>query len=227
MLKGKITFERLVLCAILALFCINAGTLITINTVNNKINKEHYKNNNIEYIKDKYVERLESEYCASRDNLADEIEKYFSEVAPNTSVNALTIIDLTSEYNVDLLFVLSQGQIESHFATKGTAAKTNSIFNVGAYDGHSADEQKKNGFGFSHPDFSIEPYLKLLVNDYLVNGKTEMDLMTNYVNKHDKRYASYKGYEAALLALYTKLNDETSLSSAYRTYLMYKTKLGK
>ena len=225
--KLKITFEKLVLCAILALFCLNAGTLITIHSINHKINKEHYNNSNIEYIKDKYVERLESEFCASRDNLADELDKYLNEVAPNTLVNALTLIDLTTEYNVDLLFVLSQGQIESHFATKGTATKTNSIFNVGAYDGHSAEEQKKNGFGFSHPDFSIEPYLKLLVNDYLVNGKTEMDLMTNYVNKHDKRYASYKGYESSLLTLYTKLNDNTSLSIAYQTYKMYKTKLGK
>ena len=58
-------------------------------------------------------------------------------------------------YDVDIRLVLAQGHLESHFATRGTAAKTNSMFNIGAYDGHSASKQIKNGFGYVDPNYSI------------------------------------------------------------------------
>lgn len=225
MFKGKFTFEKITTFSIIALFLLNVSVLISMHLMHHE--KKIKYSSNIEYIKDKYVERLESEFNAARDALADEVENYFSEVAPKTSLNALTLIDLTSEYNVDLIFVIAQGQIESHFGTKGTAAKTNSVFNVGAFDGHSADTQKRNGYGYAHPDYSIAPYLQLLINDYLVDGKTEYDLMTKFVNKRDERYASYNGYEVSITNLYNKLNDNTKLSLAYQNYKMYKMKLGK
>lgn len=225
MVKEKFTFEKITMFSIIALFLLNAGILISLHLMPHGRKFKHPSN--IEYIKDKYVERLESEFNAARDLLADEVENYFSEVAPKTILNALTLIDLTSDYNVDLIFVIAQGQIESHFGTKGTAAKTNSVFNVGAFDGHSADTQKKNGYGYAHPDYSIEPYLQLLVKDYLIEGKTEYDLMTEFVNKRGERYASYNGYEISITNLYNKLNDNTKLSLAYQNYKMYKIKLGK
>ena len=181
----------------------------------------------VDHTRDVYVHRLESKFYASREALAVEVDKYIKTVAPKSCVDALNMIDLCSLYNVDLRLALVQGHLESHFATKGTAARTYSIFNVGAYDGHSAKRQIKNGFGYSHPDYSVEPYLKLLVNDYLVNGVTELDLLQKYINKDGKRYASSTTYEAQLRDLWNKIDTVADITNTYETYLMYKLQLGR
>lgn len=162
-------------------------------------------------------------FTEARNELAVQVDTYIKSVAPNSEIDPFVIIDLCAQYDVDLMFVMAQGQLESHYATKGTAARTNSIFNVGAYDGHSASRQRRNGFGFDDPNQSIEPYLVLLTNDYLVNGKTTTDLMANYVNKYNMRYASNRKYEAQMRSLYRRISSNPSLSVAYNTYLSYES----
>ena len=179
------------------------------------------------YVRDVHVHRLESKFDASREALAVEVDKYINTVAPTAVLDALNIIDLCSEYNVDIRLVLVQGHVESHFATKGTAARTNSVFNVGAYDGDSANKQIKNGFGYKHPDYSIEPYLKLLTTSYLVNGKTELDLMNKFVNSEGKRYASAANYEEMLKMRWEKIDSVADITSKYEDYKMYKLMLGR
>lgn len=159
------------------------------------------------------------EYENARNQLAIEVENYISSVAPKANIDPYLMIDLCSEYGVDIRFVLAQGQVESHFATKGTAAKTLSVFNVGAYDGHSASRQCRNGFGFSDPNESIEPYLKLITNEYMVNGKTESDLMKNYVNGLGMRYASNPRYESMLRSVYKRISNRPAFNIAYENYL--------
>lgn len=182
---------------------------------------------NITHSRDVYIHRMESKFDAAREGLAVEVDKYIKTVAPNSVVDALNIIDLCAEYNVDIRLVLAQGHLESHFATKGTAARTYSIFNVGAYDGHSANKQIKNGFGYKHPDYSVEPYLKLLTSDYLVNGKTELDLLDKFVNKDGKRYASSTVYESMLKDRWEKLDSIANITETYEAYKMYKLILGR
>lgn len=179
------------------------------------------------HTRDVYVHRLESKFDASREALAVEVDKYIKTVAPTSVVDALNLIDLCSEYNVDLRLALVQGHLESHFATKGTAARTYSIFNVGAFDGHSAEKQKKNGYGYKHPDYSVEPYLKLLTTDYLVDGKTELDLLNKFVNKNGKRYASSTTYESMLKDRWDKIDEVANITQTYETYKMYKLMLGR
>ena len=70
--------------------------------------------------------------------------------------------------------------------------------------------RRRNGFGFDHPDDSVEPYLKVLINDYLVNGKTEYDLMNNYVNYLNIRYASDIRYEYMLRSVYNKIKKKNT-----------------
>lgn len=181
----------------------------------------------IEHTRDVYVHRLESKFDASREALAIEVDKYIKTVAPTSVVDALNLIDLCAEYNVDLRLALAQGHLESHFATKGTAARTHSIFNVGAFDGHSAEKQKKNGYGYKHPDYSVEPYLKLLTTDYLVNGKTELDLLNKFVNKNGKRYASSNTYESMLKDRWDKIDEIANITQVYEIYKMYKLMLGR
>lgn len=160
------------------------------------------------------------EYTDSvKTQLINEVDTYINTIAPSSKLDGEIVVDMCCEYNVDIAFVLAQGQIESHFGTAGTARKTNSVFNVGAYDGYSATKQRANGFGFSHPNESVEPYLILLTNNYLVNGKTVDDLMYVYVNHLGMRYASDTRYEYMLRSVYNKINSKTNINSLYNEYV--------
>ena len=222
---GKVACETLlgftVACAIIG------GMLTVANVVNKNQPSEPYETVLINHTRDVYVERLESQFDAAREELAIEVDKYISTVAPNADISALNIIDLCSEYNVDIRLVLAQGHVESHFATKGTAARTNSIFNVGAYDGYSAEKQIKNGYGYRHPDFSVEPYLKLLTTRYLIDGRTEDDLLDNFVDANGNRYASCTTYEEMLKSKMEKMDSIADITNKYEVYKKYKLKLGR
>ena len=145
-------------------------------------------------------------------NLVSEVDKYINKISPSSQLDGKVIVDMCIKYNTDIIFVLAQGQIESHFGTTGTARKTNSVFNVGAFDGYSSNTQIKKGYGFDHPNDSVEPYLILLTNNYLVNNKNTNDLMYNYVNKHGQRYASHTGYEKMLRGVYNRINNTTKIN---------------
>lgn len=216
-----------VVCAIAIIagahFCIK-GTNYIFEEIEPEVTYEQVLLN---HTRDVYVERLESQFDAAREELAIEVDKYISTVAPNADISALNVIDLCSEYNVDIRLVLAQGHVESHFATKGTAARTNSIFNVGAYDGYSAEKQIKNGYGYRHPDFSVEPYLKLLTTRYLVDGKTEDDLLDNFVDANGNRYASCTTYESMLKSKIEKMDSIADITNKYEVYKKYKLKLGR
>ena len=186
-------------------------------------NNEQIETKNIVYVRDAYAERLESKYYAVREALVIEVENYIKEYAPASALSALTLVNLCGEYGVDVRLPLAQGHIESHFGTKGTASKTNSVWNVGAFDGYSADKQIREGYGFKHPDYSIEPYLKLLTTRYLVEGKTEEELLNNFVDINGNRYASCQEYESKLICKWNKME---SISEKYDIYKMYKLQLG-
>lgn len=186
-------------------------------TTNKVYTEETEKIDSLDVLREQVIET----YCS----LVLEVDKYITSIAPDSKVSANTFVDLCEEYNVDIRLALTQGHIESHFATKGTAAKTNSIFNVGAFDGHSANTQIKNGYGYKHPDYSIEPYLKLLTTRYLVNGKSEKDLLKNFVDKSGHRYASSKNYELSLTNQWKKINDTTNIEPLYNEYKELKNKL--
>lgn len=162
---------------------------------------------------------IENNIDTNKNALVDEVNNYIKHIAPSSVLNGETIVDLCYTYDVDIIFVLAQGQIESHYGTRGTASKTHSVFNVGAYDGYSASQQKKNGFGFSHPDESVEPYLQLLTTKYLVNGKTEKDLMNSYVNYLGMRYASNGNYEIMLKSVYKNIDKKTNIKNLYNEYI--------
>ena len=169
------------------------------------------------YTYEVYRHGLELDYYAAKDSLMHMLDDYIYSVAPNSIMNGVAFIDEYEEYGVDLLFAVTQCQIESRFATKGLGGKTNSAFNVKAYDG-KADKYMDN---YSHPDMSIAPYMKLIVKQYLVNGKTEADLMDNFVNSEGKRYASDPNYERKFVSIYNSL-DSGKVGDAYQHYLKYK-----
>ena len=173
---------------------------------------------NSSYVATMYQRQCELEYYSAKEALVREVDEYIHKVAPTASVNALAIVEMCDKYEVDLKFVLAQGHHESHFGTKGIASKTNSIFNVLAYDGRTAEDMNEKGHGYKHPDQSIEPYLKLLRSDYMVKGRTEQDLLCKFVNSAGKRYASAESYEANLSNIYVKIESETSIPELYSQY---------
>lgn len=178
------------------------------------------QNKKCEYTCDVYRDNIELKYQSAKSQVIDEIDKYIKQVAPNSALNAITLFNLCEEYGVDIKFVLAQGHIESHFGTKGMARKTNSVFNVFAFDGQ--EYHKISGRGkYDHPDYSIEPYLKLLKNNYMVE-KTEYDLMNKFVNMDGKRYASDPLYENKLSNKFEYISNNTRLDELVSNYNMYK-----
>lgn len=173
-----------------------------------------------EYTCDVYRDNIELKYQSAKSQVIDEIDKYIKQVAPNSALNAITLFNLCEEYGVDIKFVLAQGHIESHFGTKGMARKTNSVFNVFAFDGQKYHKISRKG-KYDHPDYSIEPYLKLLKNNYMV-GKTEYDLMNKFVNIDGKRYASDPLYENKLSNKFEYISSSTKLDELISNYNMYK-----
>ncbi len=168
----------------------------------------------------------ELSYNQYKSDLVEEVKDYIDSIAPTSSLNGYAVVELCEKYDLDIKFVLAQGQLESHFGTTGMAIKTNSVFNVGAYDKLTI-EQINGKYKYKHPDHSIEPYMKLLYKDYITGSKTELDLMTKYVNKNGKRYSSNTNYERDMLNLYQKIDKETNISELQGEMRRYRIILGK
>lgn len=179
------------------------------------------QNKRCEYTCNVYRDNIELKYQNAKSLIIDEVDKYIREVAPTSTLNAITLFNLCEEYDIDIKFVLAQGHIESHFGTKGMARKTNSVFNVFAFDGQEYHKISRKG-KYDHPDHSIAPYLKLLYNDYIVDDKTEYDLMDKFINKDGNRYASDPLYESKLRKKFEYISENTNLDKLLSNYNMYK-----
>lgn len=159
-----------------------------------------------------YAEMTQLKYDAVKLELANDVDAYIQSVAKGSCLNGITVVDKCIEYNTDICFVLAQGHIESHFGTAGLARKTNSVWNVYAYNGQSFDEISPKG-KYQSPDESLEPYLVLLKKRYFVDGKTEYDMMHNYVDKDGNHYATAGKYEIDLANKYAKIKETTKIDS--------------
>ena len=160
-------------------------------------------------------------YQEHKSKLVKIVDNYIDSVAPTSSLNGYAIVVNCEKYDLDIKFVLAQGQIESKFGTCGMASKTNSVFNVGAYDNKTYEEI--NGkYKYKHPDYSIEPYMQLLYREYITATKTELDLMAKYVTKDGQRYASNQDYEKQLFALYQKIDSTTNITELQGEMRRYK-----
>ena len=208
----KEKFRKVLKYVVLGLFFgLISFTVHTISTVKER----HYFEKN--YVFEVYRQNLELDYYGAKDTLIDAIDSYIREVAPSSVMNGIAFVNKCDEYNMDLFFVIAQAQVESTFATKGLGQKMNSAFNVKAYDGKGSKHMDK----YHHPDESIEPYMMLVKKYYMSDSKTEMDLLDNYVDCNNKRYASNPNYESMMLSTYKKLVDR--YGKLYDEYLKYKT----
>lgn len=183
-----------------------------------------------DYTYEVYRDRTELHYQGAKDALVDAVDHYIDSIAPGSCLNGIRVVEICDQYEFDIMFALAQGQLESHFGTEGTAAKTNMVWNVGAFDNKSAEDiinDKNSTTSSNHPDKSIEPYIKLLYSTYLVDGKTEKDMFINYVDKNGKRYASNPNYENILLGIYERIIKETKIDELISEFKKYKIICGK
>jgi flagellum-specific peptidoglycan hydrolase FlgJ len=138
----------------------------------------------------------------SEEKLITEVDLYMKSIAPTEKLNAALLVELCGKYQIDITLVIAQAILESHIGTKGRAVQTNSVWNVGTYD---------NGvihYTYSHPNESIEPYLKLIKERYLIKITAQGDTLQRevknliadrgYVNYEGKRYATNPTYENTL-----------------------------
>ena len=191
--------------------------MIAIANINNpKTSERHYEPTPV-VDTTKYT----PEYFQIKRDLIQEVDSYIQDVAPKSQVTGQTVVDACLRHDMDIVFVLAQGQNESHFGTAGIARKTNSVFNVMSYDDRSADDILSRGHGYSHPDQSVEPYIRLIRNDYMVDGKTAQDLMVCFVNKDGHRYASNPQYENTLRCIYNRIDNTTNISELYSKCTSY------
>ena len=56
----------------------------------------------------------------------------------------------------------------------------------------------------------IDAYYNLIAKSYLGNGKTAKDLVNNFVNRNDDRYASNRNYEAMISSIAKDVNRTAS-----------------
>jgi flagellum-specific peptidoglycan hydrolase FlgJ len=172
-----------------------------------------------------YRDRTELALDGCRDAIVTEIDHYIDSIAPDSGLNGIKLFELCDAYDIDVRFAMAQAEAESHFGTKGMAAKTNVVWNVRAYDDTTAEEMKRKGHDAQHPDMSIEPYLKLLVTSYFVDGKNELDMFDNFVDVNGKRYASNPNYENLVEGIYNRINECTDLDRLLKEYRKYQKKL--
>lgn len=168
-----------------------------------------------------YIRELQTSYQGVKSDLVDLTQHYIDSVAPNSGLRALILVENCEKYGIPITFTLAQGEIESHFGTKGLAYRTNSVWNVGAYDGHSLSDISHT---YANPNDSVIPYLDLLTNNYLP-GKTVEDLLESYTDVNGNRYASDKYYETKLRDKVKYITDKYQIDELQERLNYYKVRL--
>ena len=119
----------------------------------------------------------------------------------STQLSPESLVTACEENNFNLVFTMAVANLESCFGCTLRAKKTNSVFSVGSYD-NGSDIVK-----YSSQNESIVPFINLIKNDYLKNGKTIDDLLNkeSFVNHIGLRYASNKNYETQIRSIMNRI----------------------
>lgn len=207
LLKIKPLPLKIFLVFVLFLFSISSSNSDLESVVQNNAVEEEIINP-----KELYVKQVKDKVY---DKLYWEVRTYMDKTAPDSELDPAYLTQKCLEYNMDIVFVLAQGVLESHLGTKGKAKETNSVWNVGTYD---------NGqilYQYSSPNESVEPYMQLLKKKYLINVTSKGDTIykdlhhlvedRGYINYKGDRFASAWGYENSMRKLIIKIDMETSI----------------
>lgn len=192
------------------------SVLLLIISLVSLLTREEKYDTAIEYMKELHVK-----YQGVKSDLVDATQNYIDSIAPNSNLRALILVEKCEEYKIPITFVLAQGELESKFGTTGLAYRTNSIWNVGAYDNYDIKDIK---IKYENPNDSVEPYLNLLNSNYL-NGKTIEDLLDSFTDINGNRYATDKYYESKLKTIHNYILTNHNIDSLQARLNYYKIRL--
>lgn len=158
-------------------------------------------NNEMDFLRRDSIETAERQ-IRERDSIKQEkikaCENYMKYALENqnytfksTGLKPETLVDVSINTGFDLPFLMAAAHQESCFGATSRAKRTNSVFSEGCYD------NGQNVVTYNDPNDSVMGYVKLLRNDYLIDGKTLFDLLKpgQFVNYNGDRYASDTNYE--------------------------------
>ena len=197
-MNKKETFKKILLFALmflLPLISINAATIDSNNYAYGSINTEIGVNN--KSTKESIIESINKEVITF-------VKKYY----PNCpDIISTYIVKKGLENDIDICFMLAQTQLETSFgkAGIGRTSSRHSLFGV----------EKRH---YSNYVEAINDYVKLLKTSYLVKGRTEQNLLKNYVNKGGYRYAGNPNYEVSLRKYYNTICNVTKIKSLQNQY---------
>jgi len=141
-----------------------------------------------------------------QEKLVTEVGVYIETMAPTSKVSPETLVEMCQKYNLNIIFVLAQGLLESHFGTRGKSVTTKSVFNVGTYD------DGKVAYRYKNVNESIEPYMKLLREEYLVNKEiSQLIKDRGYKDVNGYRFATSVNYEQQLRKLMIDIDMQTPI----------------
>ena len=197
-MNKKEKFKKILLFALmflLPLISINAATIDSNNYAYDSINTEIGVNN--KPTKESIIESINKEAITF-------VKKYY----PNCpDIISTYIVKKGLENDIDICFMLAQTQLETSFgkAGIGRTSSRHSLFGV----------EKRH---YSNYVEAINDYVKLLKTSYLVKGRTEQNLLKNYVNKGGYRYAGNPNYEVSLRKYYNTICNVTKIKSLQNQY---------
>ena len=197
-MNKKEKFKKILLFALmflLPLISINAATIDSNNYAYGSINTEIGVNN--KSTKESIIESINKEAITF-------VKKYY----PNCpDIISTYIVKKGLENDIDICFMLAQTQLETSFgkAGIGRTSSRHSLFGV----------EKRH---YSNYVEAINDYVKLLKTSYLVKGRTEQNLLKNYVNKGGYRYAGNPNYEVSLRKYYNTICNVTKIKSLQNQY---------
>jgi len=195
---------------------LSAGVVLLFVSLSSISAHEDKVTNHLPHIYAEQVDTIKQDTVqAQLDSLHNELvqrtDTYISKRFPKSKLTGEALVTACIEHDFDICFALAQAEIESGFGTAGKAARTNSPWNVGAWDSRTSQQMNKLGYGYSHPDLSIEPYIELIKTKYLGPNKTVHDLMNRYTSLSGHRYASDPNYERTLRFKYREICRRTLL----------------
>lgn len=127
--------------------------------------------------------------------------EYVSQVSKRSCTEkeeiAKAIYEAALENNIDICFILAQGTIETQLGSTGIGKSRKSIF--GVYK--------------TYPSYTvcIKDYARILKKFYLTRGRTEKDLLRNYVTVGGTRYAGNRNYEITLRSTLKKVQRKMNV----------------
>lgn len=194
-MKRKEKFKKLLFVALLFLLPLISMSGKTVNINHQSYNKEYISINSPHKLK------IEKELKA-------EVKSYIAKFYKNCpDIISEKIVEVGLMEDIDICFMMAQAQIETCYGKLGIgrASSRHSLFGVErAY----------------YKDYTeaVYAYAKMLKKSFLVNGKTEKQLMRRYVNKSGNRYATNPRYEAELTSAYKTIVSKTEIAQLQQQY---------